>query len=605
MFSSCGRLIGFSWVFVAVFILVGCGGDGATEDKLAINVYIPESASTSVAEWNWVRVSTTTQQGPCQPYFPLTGGTFLQLPPIQFGQDFQVTVEMFSGVAGCEQLRARGTTSTLEILSNDAIQAVSMMVSPVGQFVSTSGALTAGARTEPFTTRFGASTTVLPDGRVVIIGGAKLKSNLVDNPLSPERIWDSLNNVEQIYDTVEIYDPSTGVFESLETAAASSQTTYWPRMFHQAVYMKQFDRIAVIGGFTQTTIGDDTIFVTDSIELFDPNTRQFLNHQTVGSMNHPRVFASADVLEYGVDGSGTPNEFLLVVGGTNDTELATEAQSSFEVIKLQNELNVLDYGSTCTGQCVEGKCSNTGLSCGQYGARYKHKSIAVKNNSGASYIYFIGGENSAGTQNLIDIFHVNTGRFVAAPAGSQAPSGLDGNGRVEHELVYVESPVSSGQPNTIYVIGGFSDKERKNAVSRIEVINTENGSQYVSAESGFNMVEARGYHKAVMMENSAILVTGGMNVNGGSLTMLNSSEIIGPVFTDASFTTSIIKAVKTPFELLTKRFLHNMVYLQNQQVLVLGGLRKLDNSVDMAGPSSIEVYPSELYTFDPTPLVSP
>lgn len=577
-------------------LCVGCDGGGAVQDKIAISVYVPASASTDMTSWSWVRVSTTTKTGSCKPYAPLTGGAFLSLPPIEYGQDFQVVVEIYTGLTACEQLVAKGQTSILEIFESDPQTPLFMMVSPVGQFVSTSGALTSGARTEPAVARYGASTTVLPDGRIVIIGGVRLKSGLQDNPLATERAWDVTDNIEEIYDTVEIYDPSTGVFESLDTQEGSAQTLYYRRAFHNAVYLPRFEKIAVVGGLWQATVGSP-IQVSNSIELFDPVTRQFSNYQTVGNMTHPRVFSTTDVLDYGVNTSGVPQVFLLIAGGTNDSGNAEEAQKTWEVVRIESGEGA---GNIQVYSGIPGdKWQNL------WGPRYNHRSVFVKNKSGAGYVYFIGGEDANKTQELIDIFSVGLGELVPPPDGSDAPSGLETSGRVGHSVLFVEAPADSPQHHTIYVVGGFRDKERKETVARIEVIDTENGAQYVSAAQGFNLFKARGHHQVVLMDQGQILVTGGLINDAGTMRMADSSELIGPVYTDFSYTNSIIKAVQTPYPMLTSRFLHNMVYMQNKQALIIGGIRKVDNSVNMIGPSSIEIYPSELYTYDPAPLVSP
>ena len=55
---------------------------------------------------------------------------------------------------------------------------------------------------------------MLPDGRIVVIGGARLKADVTDGGTSTDvRAWLNKDNYEEILDTVEIYDPSTGTFE--------------------------------------------------------------------------------------------------------------------------------------------------------------------------------------------------------------------------------------------------------------------------------------------------------------------------------------------------------------------------------------------------------
>ena len=171
---------------------------------------------------------------------------------------------------------------------------VRLMVGPVGEYVPTTNLYQAGEVTGPRSGRVGASVTALPDGRVVLIGGASLKTGLVD----PTGRWATPSALGDLLDTVEIFDPSRGSFEALSLDATNAQTLYYPRAFHAAVYLPRHRWIAVVGGYEQAGPGAP-IQESYHIEVFDPESKQFLDRSLVGDLGFPRVHAAAVALDYG------------------------------------------------------------------------------------------------------------------------------------------------------------------------------------------------------------------------------------------------------------------------------------------------------------------
>jgi hypothetical protein len=139
------------------------------------------------------------------------------------------------------------------------------------------------------------------------------------------------------------------------------------------------------------------------------------------------------------------------------------------------------------------------------------------------------------------------------------------------------------------VIGGYHDKARSKLVSRIEVIDTKDGTSKAPASAGFNLCSARTLHQATVMDGGRILVTGGLTADGK---LVPGAEVIGAVQTGTG--ASEIRAYRVD-SLIDQRFLHNTVYVPNHYALVVGGL----NSVDLA---LSPIQDTELFNYDPSPV---
>jgi hypothetical protein len=139
------------------------------------------------------------------------------------------------------------------------------------------------------TARLGHAATLLPDGKVLIVGGV---------PMS----------VSQPTATAEIYDPGTATF----TTTASMTTA---RAGHTATIL-QDGRVLITGGYKDFTNGE--FHSSPTAELYDPVRRTF---SATGSMVVARFVHTATVL---------PDGTVLIVGGGDPTaELYDPATGSF------------------------------------------------------------------------------------------------------------------------------------------------------------------------------------------------------------------------------------------------------------------------------------
>ncbi len=153
------------------------------------------------------------------------------------------------------------------------------------------GSLTAGPpMIEP---RSGHSATLLPDGKVLIVGGMRRN--------------------QDFYKSSELYDPATGKFERSGDMTMAG--------VGQAAVLLPSGKVLIAGGW----VGHGC---TDSAELYDPATRRF---STIAKMTAPRGRPSATPLADGdvlITGGGDHDS----PGGISSAELFHSATLSFQAI---------------------------------------------------------------------------------------------------------------------------------------------------------------------------------------------------------------------------------------------------------------------------------
>lgn len=174
---------------------------------------------------------------------------------------------------------------------------------------------TTGSLTAP---RSAHTATLLPNGQVLAVGGRGLLSG--DNPVP--------------LSSAELYTPATGNWAA--TASLGSFPT--ARYYHTATLLPD-GRVLVAGG---QGFGTGTTGVLSSVELFDPATATWT---MTGSMNTARYLQTATLL---------PNGRVLVAGGATSTSVSS-AEYSAELYDPATKtwtptgsLNTARYGHTAT-----------------------------------------------------------------------------------------------------------------------------------------------------------------------------------------------------------------------------------------------------------------
>ena len=169
-------------------------------------------------------------------------------------------------------------------------------------------------------------------------------------------------------------------------------------------------------------------------------------------------------------------------------------------------------------------------------------------------------------------------------------TGLQETGRVGHSTIFVP------ELNALYVIGGYGNVQRSFQVDRIEVIDADTGAHLTTSETGFSLISKRAYHRSVLLDDSRVLVSGGISqTEEGLHYMASADEIIGQNYSAASPEEEAI-TVEAFSGMLHKRAYLEMIPLINEQVLVFGGFRLNQNGYLEALPTDISDNNSELYT---------
>jgi hypothetical protein len=137
--------------------------------------------------------------------------------------------------------------------------------------------------------RFGATATLLPDGRVLIAGG------FTDG---------SISGTLMSLATSEIYDPSTGTFAL--TGRMSN-----PRSRHTATLL-QNSLVLIAGGVNEVPLQPEETFA--SAEVYDPKTGTFTTSAQTASMSTPRSGHSATLL---------PSGKVLIAGGGDGSSMTS------------------------------------------------------------------------------------------------------------------------------------------------------------------------------------------------------------------------------------------------------------------------------------------
>jgi hypothetical protein len=211
----------------------------------------------------------------------------LTVDEVPVGVDRQVVLY---GLADNGSATWRGVRKGVEVVANED--------APIDILLSRVADLSC-PRTPMLERRAFHTATRLPDGRVVIAGGARSDADASSTCGAGCTLLDGSGSIE-------IYDPTTGRFETAGTLQI-------PRMFHQATLLDD-GRVAFSGGTTEALVVPPDasnpfpikprLAPISLIEVYDPATESVV--QSVDDPNGPRLFHAAALTS---DGN------LLLAGG--------------------------------------------------------------------------------------------------------------------------------------------------------------------------------------------------------------------------------------------------------------------------------------------------
>jgi len=475
-------------ILLVVCVVLGCSGGDSSEGKVLLNVYagkVVDPTHDPFLNVEFFRVHATGAGVDVSKIYEMSPGRTVTLDSIPFGSGIQITLEGYSldpstGKVG--NLISRGRTLPLDIRKSSDTQVIDVMISQVSQFVSTTAVGPNGSfATTLVIGRVGHTVTVLQDGRVLIVGGATLL------PQSGA-IYKSPTDIDVILESVEIYDPNTGVFTQLLAENGMKRK----RVYHTASLLPD-GRVLIAGGITDISGTKQTLA---EIQFFDPVENTF-SLPAPKEMTLPRAGHTATLID-SVGRVVFAGGFKLAADGVQTST------SSLEVYDPNPDM--FDPDPTKCGS-EPPKCGSIYSTALQH-ARFFHRAVKVPlGPNDDNGVVFIGGENNDSVLDTAEI-------FILKPASVDAEAVvMDQGPRTMHTATYV--------PNQgyIHVVGGFVDKGHSNTIDQIESFDLQLREFRTLHEP---LLEGRGGHTAVGLEDNVVLIVGGYN-NG---TPLASAEVI-------------------------------------------------------------------------------
>ncbi len=338
------------------------------------------------------------------------------------------------------------------------------------------------------TARHKHTATLLTSGKVLIAGGMSSYSGSVEG-------------------SAEIYDPTTGTFSPTGSMSTAHQN-------HTATLLSN-GKVLIAGGMS----GGSASTAQGSAEIYDPGSNTF---SATGSMGTVRVYHTASLLS---DGK------VLIAGGGLNSGLA-----SVEI-----------YNPT-TGTFSPTVSMST--------ARYHHTATLLPNGK----VLIAGGmnNNSGPAQGSAEIYNPTTGTF--SPTGSMSTANWN----------HTATLLSNGK---VLIAGGGATYPTDSA----ELYDPATGT--FSRTGSMNTTHTS--HTATLLLNGKVLITGGI---GNGLNPLAIAELYDQGATIFSPTGSMS----------TARYGHTATLLPNGNVLIAGG------GTGSGALSSAELYDPATGTFSPT-----
>jgi hypothetical protein len=285
------------------------------------------------------------------------GDKAAEIPQIPEGKNRRVYVEAVNGT----DVVGRGASGPFDVDLLSPTKAQVVYLRKKGQFSPVNSATSPGTCSEMTSPRAGHTSTLLPDGRVLIVGGYK--------PAAGQK---------EALGSVEIYDPREGTFTELAKPLKA------PRYGHVTTFignrsLPNAGKILVTGGIGVINGNENTLRVAEILDLAKPD-----EGWTSFGMRKPRAYHTATALESGV---------VLIAGGLEDLT-KSERSSTTEVFTggLQT-----DDGPPLSGP------------------RSGHSAVVLA----ADQVLLVGGTDGAAGLQRSDLLQYLGAQFVVRAAGQE------------------------------------------------------------------------------------------------------------------------------------------------------------------------------------------
>lgn len=335
-------------------------------------------------------------------------------------------------------------------------------------------------------TRYGHSATLLPNGTVLLIGGGS-------------------------YKTTEIYDPSTGLFTPATSLSLS-------RSGHSATLLKN-GKVLIVGGNTGTAD-------TNTAELYDPATGLFT---PTGNLATGRSYHSAILLNDGrvLVAGGSQSSAKLKSAEIYNPDLGTftptgsmnVARAYFSATLLRDGTVLMAGGEATSGTApMEIYNAGTGTFATSIFMPYVAGNFSA-NLLDNDKVLFAGGRSPA---NLAEL---NTAQWFDPNTGSTGATGNMLNARAYQTA----TPLANGK---VLIAGGSK------LTGDFELFDWESG---LFSTAGSMATIRRYSHKATLLPNGNVLITGGVNKDGYESNAVDLFDAMPPVLSITSPVPGIIK----------------------------------------------------------------
>jgi N-acetylneuraminic acid mutarotase len=268
-------------------------------------------------------------------------------------------------------------------------------------------------------------------------------------------------------------------------------------------------------------------------------------------------------------------------GSPGAVELGTETLTEESLTRYSHELAALGSALAPGGELDLWSCD---VAAGSGGSAFVRDLAALTGVAVAAADHAVGASALGGSWQLDVRAAFAQGKLLFAKDALQAFGELLGSWSSAASMATARSGHTTtllGNGKVLVTWGSQIPGDARGALSSAELYDPVTNTW----SSAGSMATARNGHTATLLNNGKVLVTGGSNDSGGSLLVLSSAELYNPVTDTWSSAGSMA----------TARFIHTATLLGNGKVLVTGGRNNSGGSV--SDLSSAEIYDPESNTW--------